>query len=82
MNRTGFQQSEQPIRIHSGIAGGFAISIIGNKSGLKTKQLRQLERLEQKKVSPDEAVDVLLEEVEKLINKEPGARSQEPEENI
>ncbi|MCI5123593.1 MAG: GTPase HflX [Candidatus Electrothrix sp. AR5] len=32
------------------------ISIIGNKSGLKTKQLRQLERLGQKKISPDEII--------------------------
>ncbi|WYD79733.1 MAG: GTPase HflX [Candidatus Electrothrix gigas] len=38
------------------LQGGTVISIIGNKSGLKTKQLRQLERLGQKKVNPDEII--------------------------
>ncbi|MCI5132965.1 MAG: hypothetical protein D3904_15980, partial [Candidatus Electrothrix sp. EH2] len=36
--------------------GGLVISIVGNKSGLKTKQLRQIERLEQKRVQPDEII--------------------------
>jgi GTP-binding protein HflX len=36
--------------------GGTVISIVGNKTGLKTKQIRQLERLGQKRINPDEII--------------------------
>ncbi|MCW5210568.1 hypothetical protein VU03_02295, partial [Desulfobulbus sp. N3] len=56
MNRAYFQQVHSPSASLTLARGGIVISIIGNKSGLKTKQLRQLERLGQKKVSPDEVI--------------------------
>jgi GTP-binding protein HflX len=36
--------------------GGKVISVVGNKSGLKSKQLRRLERLAQKKIDPDRVI--------------------------
>ena len=33
-----------------------SIAVVGNKAGLKSRQLRSLERLSQKKVSPDEII--------------------------
>ncbi|MCW5204728.1 hypothetical protein VU02_02205, partial [Desulfobulbus sp. N2] len=56
MNRAYFQQVHSPSASLTLARGGIVISIIGNKSGLKTKQLRQLERLGQRKVSPDEVI--------------------------